>query len=327
MEVRKRPYISIVIPAYNSASTLGQTIHACLAQDYPKDKLEVIVIDDGSKDNTRRIIGDFPVRYIYQQRSGPASARNNGWRNSRGEGICFIDADCVPHSNWVSKLAGHYDRDNVGAVAGTYAVDESRYLLDRFVHYEIRYRHSMMSEYTNSFGTYNVLIKRSVLEELDGFDPLYCNASGEDTDLSYRIVKRGHKIYFEKEALVGHSSILRSLKYFMVQFRHGYWRMKLYKKNISMVTRDEYGYWKDFLEVFLAMTLMVCLLLDFKTRFMVVSLLAACLFIIQLPLSIRISLKEKDIRYLIFSVLTFIRPFVRILGGILGFIVFWIIRR
>jgi len=319
-----KPFISIIIPTHNSASTLAEGIKGCLNQDYPRDRLEIIVVDDGSKDDTKKVVESFPVKYIYQKKAGPASARNNGWRNSKGHGLCFIDADCIPYTNWVSKLARHCDRGDIDAVAGSYAVDGCRYLLDKFVHYEIKYRHSKMPEYTNSFGTYNVLVKRHVFEALGGFDSGYCNASGEDSDLAYRIIKAGHKIYFEKQALVSHHNSLRILKYFAVQFRHSYWRMKLYRKSTSMITRDEYGYWKDFAELFLVAGLAVCLSLN---SFTLSALLAALLFVMQMPLSIKIFLAERDARYLIFSFVTFVRAFVRILGGILGFIAFWIIKR
>ncbi|MFC1667265.1 glycosyltransferase [Candidatus Omnitrophota bacterium] len=323
----EKPYISIIIPTHNSASTLEHTIAACLTQDYPRDRFEILVVDDGSKDNTKKIVENFPVTYIYQKKTGPASARNNGWKNSKGDGLCFIDADCVPYSDWVSKLVEGYHEDDVGAVTGSYAVDGLQYLLDKFVHCEIKYRHSMRLEYVNSFGTYNVLVKRSVFENLKGFDPLYFNASGEDSDLSYRIIKSGYKIYFAKGALVSHRNILRFWRYILVQFNHGYWRMRLYRKNISMITKDEYGYWKDFAELSLIIALIVSIVIDFQNKSLLIGLLIAPLFAIQLLFPVKLSLEEKDARHLVFSFVTFIRGFARVLGGIVGFVVFWIIRK
>lgn len=323
----KIPYVSVVIPAYNSGATLRDTIKACLAQDYPKERMEIIVVDDGSHDNTKKITESFPVTYIFQKKKGPASARNNGWVHSRGEVICFTDSDCIPYNNWVSKLVQHFDREGVAAVAGSYAVDSSQYLLDKFVHFEIRYRHSMMPAYINSFGTYNVLIKRSVLEELKGFNPAYSRASGEDSDLSYRIIKAGYAIYFEKEALVGHSNVLRFWKYIIIQLRHGYWRMKIYRNNASMLTKDNYAYWKDFVEIFLVVPSVLCLLPVLHISRFIAGCLAGILFVIQLPLTFKISIKEKDFRYMVFSFVTLIRAFVHAAGGILGFIRFWVIRK
>lgn len=318
----EKPFVSIVIPAFNAVSTIGQTIKACLEQDYPKDKFEIVVVDDGSSDNTRDVAAGFNIRYIYQKKSGPASARNNGWRNSKGDAICFTDADCIPESDWVSKLVRHYNVNNTGAVAGSYSVHGSPYLLDKFVHYEIQYRHSRMPEYINSFGTYNTMVKKAVLEATGGFNPEYYRASGEDTDLSYKITRAGYRIYFAKDASVNHKNILRFWKYFLVQFRHGCWRMKLYKGNISMIARDEYGYWKDFLETFLVMALIFSLFFDHGYR----AMLIAALFLIQLPLAVKIAFQAKDAIYLSFSFVTFIRAFVRIAGGIFGFIKFWIFR-
>ena len=156
---------------------------------------------------------------------------------------------------------------------------------------------------------------------------MYSNASGEDSDLSYRIIKAGYKIYFEKEALVSHRNILRFLKYLSVQFRHSYWRMKLYRKHSSMIAKDEYGCRKDFVELFLVIALIPCLLLNFEGKFMLTGLVAMFLFVIQLPLSVKVFLEQRDIRYLIFSFVTFTRAFFRVLGGFLGFVTFWIIGR
>ncbi len=318
----KQPYISIVIPAFNAASTIGQTIEACMGQDYPEDKLEVIVVDDGSGDDTKAVVERFGVRYIYQKKAGPASARNNGWRNSRGEAICFTDADCMPEPDWVSKLVRHYNMNDIGAAAGSYSVHGSPYLLDKFVHYEIKNRHSRMGEFTHSFGTYNVMVKKAILEATGGFDPGYCDASGEDTDLSYRIVKAGYKIYFERDALVSHKNILKFRRYLAVQFKHGYWRMKLYSSSGAMIAVDEYAYWKDFLEIFFTMAAIFSLFFNFQHK----GALMAALFIIQLPMAVKIAFDGKNVLYVLFSFVTFIRAFIRILGGTLGFIKFWIFR-
>lgn len=317
-----QPFVSIVIPSFNSADTLGDAIHACKNQDYPSVRIEIIVVDDGSADDTEKTVARLSVKYIKQERSGPASARNNGFKNAKGDAVCFTDADCMPDPDWVSKLVNHCYAEDTGAVAGSYSVYGSPYLLDKFVHYEIRDRHSRMPEYVNSFGTYNVMIKRNAFEAAGGFNTEYCNASGEDTDLSYRIIKSGYKIYFAKDALVSHKNILRLWKYFGVQFRHGYWRMKLYKAHYSMIAKDQYGYWKDFLEVFLAMGAVFCLFFNLE----IASILAIALFLIQLSLAAKIATQGKNILYTGFSFVTFIRAFVRILGGVFGFVRFWIFR-
>jgi glycosyltransferase involved in cell wall biosynthesis len=97
-----RPLATIVVPAYNAARTIKACVEACLNQDYAA--VEVVVADDGSTDDTARIVRSYPVHYLWQENAGPASARNRGWRAATGEIVCFADSDCVPASDWVSRL-------------------------------------------------------------------------------------------------------------------------------------------------------------------------------------------------------------------------------
>jgi GT2 family glycosyltransferase len=87
------PCISVVIPAYNAAATIGKTIDSILAQDYPAH--EIIVVDDGSADHTDKVIQTYGnrVTYIRQDNAGPSAARNRGVQQASGEWIAFLDAD------------------------------------------------------------------------------------------------------------------------------------------------------------------------------------------------------------------------------------------
>jgi glycosyltransferase involved in cell wall biosynthesis len=88
-----RPYISVIVPAYNAAAFLGEAIQSIQQQGY--EFLEIIVIDDGSTDDTAAIARSFGdrIRYLYQENSGPACARNTGLKMAKGEIIAFLDAD------------------------------------------------------------------------------------------------------------------------------------------------------------------------------------------------------------------------------------------
>src|SRR5713101_4173715 len=93
------PLVSVIIPSYNHAQFLGQAIESVLAQSY--SNFELIVVDDGSTDNTTEVARRYsPVRYIYQENAGLSSARNSGLRQSRGEFLVFLDADdrLLPHA-------------------------------------------------------------------------------------------------------------------------------------------------------------------------------------------------------------------------------------
>jgi glycosyltransferase involved in cell wall biosynthesis len=90
----KSPFFSIILPTYNRASFISKAIESVIDQLY--NKWELIILDDGSTDNTKEIVlsfNDDRIRYIYQENKERSAARNNGIRNAKGEYICFLDSD------------------------------------------------------------------------------------------------------------------------------------------------------------------------------------------------------------------------------------------
>ena len=209
---------SIVIPAYNAARTIGRTIEACLAQEFPEGETEIIVVDDGSTDDTRSEIEKYPVTYLHQQNAGPATARNTGWRAAQGEYVFFTDSDCVPESNWVEGLLAGFTEDDIAAVGGSYSVMNPESLVASCTQQEIMSRHERLPEHPRHLGTFNVCVRRSVLEDLGGLDETYPTASVEDTELAYRIIKRGYRLAFRRDVKVGHFHPSRLWSFLRQQF-------------------------------------------------------------------------------------------------------------
>lgn len=99
-----KPLVTVIIPTYNRAKTIERSINSVLSQSY--SNLELIVVDDGSSDNTKSVvenIDDSRVRYIWQNNSGACAARNNGINNARGENIAFNDSDDTWKPNKLEK--------------------------------------------------------------------------------------------------------------------------------------------------------------------------------------------------------------------------------
>lgn len=314
---------SIVIPAYNAGKTIEKTVEACLSQDY-EGEFEVIVVDDGSTDNTETVIKSFPVRYIFQENAGPAAARNSGWKASKGEIVCFIDSDCIPDNNWLSTLLKHYkDGTNVGAVCGSYKIANPESLLAQCIHEEIMFRHSNMSNNVRFFGSYNLSIKRSVLEEVGGFDETFLQASGEDNDLSYRVKKAGYNIIFDNKALVAHYHRDSLYRYLKDQYIHGYWRAKLYKDHPDMTGGDDYTRWKDILEIPLC-GLFVALLPFVWAPYVPIGLFLILLLYLamQVRFSSQVSKERNKHLFFLFLLVTTIRGFARTLGFMEGIVRF-----
>jgi glycosyltransferase involved in cell wall biosynthesis len=93
LNASRQPLVSVIIPAYNAADYIGQALQSVFDQTYPH--YEIIVVDDGSTDNTKTVLENYgsSIRYVYQQNGGPAQARNAGILAAKGDLVCFLDAD------------------------------------------------------------------------------------------------------------------------------------------------------------------------------------------------------------------------------------------
>jgi glycosyltransferase involved in cell wall biosynthesis len=245
--------VSVVIPAYNAERTIGEAVVQSLSQTKGSLQVELIVVDDGSTDDTAAIAESAGATVIRQQNAGPAAARNRGWQSATGKFICFTDSDCIPTAGWLENLLDGFTDSQVGAVAGSYEVANPSSWLARWVHQEIMERHKRMPPFIQAFGSYNVAIPRHVLQATGGFNPVYRRASGEDNDLSYRIIKKGWRIAFRPRAKVAHYHPEKLWKYLKEQYRHGFWRAKLYKDHPDMVGGDDYTRLRDRLEPILVL--------------------------------------------------------------------------
>ena len=308
--------VSVVIPAYNAERTIGLAVEGALAQGAAVT--EVVVSDDGSKDATAEAVRRYPsAKYIRQENAGPAAARNAGWRASAGDVVIFTDSDCVPLPGWAERLVAALDDPAVGAATGSYDIKNSYRLLPRLIHEEIKGRHSGYRGEVKFFGSYNVAIRRKALDETGGFDESYRRASGEDNDLSYRILKAGYRIAFVPDALVAHHHTERLWKYLREQYTHGYWRMKLYRDHPDMAGGDDYTRIKDVAEPPLAL-LSLLLLPSLPFLPWLASGAAALLFLIQLPAAASAALRKRCACYLLLAPVTFLRGYARGLGMLMG---------
>ncbi len=265
--------ISVIIPAFNCEKTIGRVLQAALTavSEYrnslsPEDASycgEIIVVDDGSTDQTKVEILKYPtVKYLFQQNQGPAAARNHGAQESRGEILFFTDSDCIPHGDWVELMLSYFKKPDISVVAGSYGIANSEKRLSRCVHREIIYRHmNLMPENPQCFGSFNFAIKREVFQAVGGFDTRYLQASGEDNDLSYKITSGGYKILFAKDVLVDHFHPENVGKYLSEQYRHGFWRVRMYLDHPKMTKGDGYTFWKDIVEVGLVLAVYLGLIL------------------------------------------------------------------
>jgi len=233
---------SIIIPAYNASNTIGKCLYSLLNQSIPKERYEIIVVDDGSTDGTAEIIKNLPIRYLWQHNQGPATARNRGANEAKGEIILFTDADCVPEYNWIEEMVKPFNDPEVMAVKGAYKTQQKA-LTARFAQIEFEERFEMLkkAETIDMVDTYSAAYRKSVFLSFGGFDPSFPVANNEDTELSYKMSKAGYKMVFKPDAIVYHLNHPDSLKkYTRLKFWRGYWKMMVYKRYPEKMLKDSY---------------------------------------------------------------------------------------
>ena len=118
MNMNKIPFVTIIVCTYNGEKYIKDCLDALIEQDYPKDKYEIIVVDDGSIDKTNEIASKYSVKVIKHEKNlGICSARNTGLRNANGTIVAYTDDDCIVKKGWLKNLVKFYG-DNVIAVGG-----------------------------------------------------------------------------------------------------------------------------------------------------------------------------------------------------------------
>ena len=254
--------VSVIIPAYNCEKTIGQCLKALAQQSYPSDSYEVIVVDDGSADNTAAVVKDYPVRYFHQNNQGPAAARNTGARRASGKIILFTDADCVPDADWISRMAKSFDPPEIMAVKGAYRTLQKP-IVARFAQIEFEERFEMLkkAESIDMVDTYSAGFRRDVFIDMGGFDTSFPVANNEDTELTYRMAAKNYKMVFNPNAIVYHLNHPDSIfRYARLKFWRGYWRMVVYRRFPGKMFKDTYTPKTLKLQIlFLYLALAICL--------------------------------------------------------------------
>jgi len=289
--------ISVIVPTYNSEKTIRETIEAVLNQNYPKKKYELIIVDDGSLDKTVGVVKKFrSVGFFKQKHKGAAAARNLGVKKSKGDIILFTDADCVPGKNWIKNMVKPFVDKNVIAVSGTYRTMNNDSLIARFVGLEIDERHRKLQKRKSIdfVGTFSGAYRREIFRKVRGFDESFTTADGEDMEISFRAEKFG-KMVFTDKAFVYHRHPASLSKFLKQKFSRGVWRFFVYRKQKHKVIGDSYTPKLLYLELSLAGMIFLSFLLGFleQSFFLLSSLCFILLFIIGLPLSIKIFMKDK----------------------------------
>ncbi len=204
------PDVSIIVPAYNEEKNIKNVLEKIISFDYPKDKIEILVIDDGSTDNTASIAKGFPVKLInYGKNMGKIYALNTGIEKAKNNIIITIDADTEPKKDFLKRIVQPLKEDGVGAVSGIYKAKRHKsknplkFLLEKLQAVEylgfclLRKQQEMLESVIVVPGSV-AAYRKSALEKVGKFTD---DTIIEDYEITMRMHKAGYKVRCVKDAL------------------------------------------------------------------------------------------------------------------------------
>lgn len=317
--------ISIIVPCYNAEKTIENCLNSLLKQQ-TKKSFEIIVIDDGSGDYTRFIVRKIAkknkrIRYFWEKNSGPAVARNFGAKKARGEIIVFVDSDCIAEKNWLEEITKPIKENIVGA-QGRYRCNQKE-LIARLIQLEIEKNYEKMekADFIDFIGSYSAAYLKKVFEEMNGFCTEFPIASGEDTELAFRINEKGYKMVFAPKAIVWHTHPKTIGHYLRIKFYRAAWRIKVYRKHSKKIVKDSYTSQTTKLQISLFFLGCLFFLLGIFIKKLWLLGLFSLIAIIATGIPFAVWCLRKDLKVaLIFPFIVFLRTLyfsIGIIGGII----------
>jgi glycosyltransferase involved in cell wall biosynthesis len=244
---------SIVIPAYQAAAVLPQCLNALHRQSIDRSRYEIIVVDDGSTDNTadvaeRTLHNQAPAhmlcaaQVIRALHGGPAQARNLGAQAAQGRLLLFTDADCEPVPDWIEQISSVFVDPSISGAKGTYRTRQTS-LMARFVQQEYQERYDRLQRLApiDFVDTYSAAYRRDVFIDQGGFDAVGLpTAAVEDQEFSFRLTASGHRLVFVPEAVVYHQHNASLRRYFRRKYYIGCWKIYILRRHPAKALRDSH---------------------------------------------------------------------------------------
>ena len=204
-----RPDVTVVIATRDRARRLAALLASLRDQTLPSERFEVIVVDDGSTDETSEVIaaeqarGQLSLRALQHGRGGgPGAVRNAGWPHARGPLVAFTDDDCEAEPGWLAALTEAWGGDDARVLQGSTTPIEA----EAAEQGPLTYTYDIRAIDLN-FPTCNMAYPKALLERLGGFDATALPRTGEDCDLAWRAITAGARVEFVPDARVQHAVV------------------------------------------------------------------------------------------------------------------------
>lgn len=219
------PSFSIVVPTYRRPHQLAECLRSLAALDYPRDRFEVLVVDDGGDLPLDATIAPFRsglrVTLVRQENAGPAAARNTATQHAKGEFLAFTDDDCLVERDWLAELARVLVADPECLVGGQ-TVNAAPQLCSAASQLivDVVYRHyNADPAHARFVASNNLALSAKGFREIGGFDPSF--RTSEDRDLCDRWRHRGRRIVYAAAARVRHARPMGLGAFWRQHFAYG----------------------------------------------------------------------------------------------------------
>lgn len=228
------PFFSVIIPTCERPAQLATCLQALTRIDYPRERFEVVVVDDGSEHSPEAVIGRFQgqldIRLLTQKNTGPAGARNFGAAHARGEFLAFTDDDCTPDANWLRAFAGYFAETPERLLGGRTcnALTLNPYAETSQMIIEVVYAHyNANANDARFFASNNFALPAERFRQLKGFNESF--TTSEDREFCDRWLTRGFGMTSAPEAIIHHAHDLTLRALWRQHFSYGQGALRFHR--------------------------------------------------------------------------------------------------
>lgn len=237
---------SVIVPTFNRSDEIQELLASLRLQTISSNEFEIIIVDDGSTDNTEQIIqqfiddSEFDIKFIKQDHKGPGEARNLGMENAQGRYYIFVDSDCIADENWLLNCKHGIQEINPAGFGGPDKVLPNFLPVQKAIDYSMTsfittggirgHSEKKISKYYPR--SFNMGVRSDIVKKIGGMGKL---RHGQDIEFSHRVISTGEPVIKISDAIVYHKRRIGIKKFYKQVFNWGVARINLYKIDSGML--------------------------------------------------------------------------------------------
>lgn len=316
-----QPFVTILVPIRNVAKYIRECLDHLLAQTYPSNKFEVLILDNQSTDGSVEICKEYEkktkgkIKILQMWVHSPAKKYNQIIKKVKGEVVGFVDGDANVNKFWLARVIAPLKEKKVAGASGLILTANKKNWVARLIGYELQDRYERMPKKVKRMATMHVVYKKNVLEEIGGFNEKL--KTGYDCEIGYRIFEHGYDIINVPKAIAYHNHRESLWGYTKQQFEYGFYAIPRYLERPKIMKGDNVtSFWMIIQPALIALIILLFLLGMLVSYLIYLPLfLSGILILVYLMQSLRLIIKYRDLSAIGLVLFYIIRPIAWGLGG------------